>query len=241
MNPSQAPDLPRRQIVAISYAALNPPDAVWRRYLAEIRKLKERGELTEEQVGLLLFSPDARLELMNATSGDPAALATGTIAEILGHAEASARAETEKERDEERAGREEAEEQISAAERRTEAEAERSKAIIVARERRTEKWSVRLAAAGSWLIFGLLALLVLGACASAANGLFPESWSKLIPLGSALVFLLALASAATLIGGWNLLGARRWVARKVLPAAWSVLKRLFEDREEPPFGDGRDR
>lgn len=71
MNPSQVPDLPRSQIIATSFAALNPPDEVWRKYLAEIRHLQERGELTEEQVGLLLYSPDARLELMNATSGDP--------------------------------------------------------------------------------------------------------------------------------------------------------------------------
>jgi hypothetical protein len=86
MNPSQAPDLPRRQIVAISYAALNPPEEVWRKYLAEVRRLQERGALTEEQVGLLLYSPDARLELMNATSGDADALATGTISQILQHA-----------------------------------------------------------------------------------------------------------------------------------------------------------
>lgn len=229
MNPSQAPDLPRRQIVAISYAALNPPDEVWRRYLTEIRKLKERGKLSEEQVGLLLFSPDARLELMNATSGDPAALATGTIAEILGHAEASARADAEKERDEERERREEAERRISEAEERAEAEAERSRELIAARVRHREDWSRRLAEAVSWVAFGVLCLLVLGACASAADGLFPKSWSKLIPLGSTLVFLLALASAVSLIGGWNLLTARRWAARRFLPGFKALLEKLLPD------------
>lgn len=132
MNPTQAPDLPRGQIIATSYAALNPPDAIWRRYLAEIRRLQDRGELTEDQVGLLLFSPDARLELMNATSGDADAFAEGTIAQVLQQAEAAARAEVEDKLSEETDRRENAEVAIAAEQRRAAKEVEKAQKIAAA-------------------------------------------------------------------------------------------------------------
>ncbi len=242
MNPSQAPDLPRRQIIAISYAALNPPDEIWRLYLAEVRKLKDRGALTEEQVGLLIFSPDARLELMNATSGDPEALATGTIAHILDHSEATARAEAEAERDHERARREEAESRIAAEQERARTEAERFQSLAAAHERRLEKWSRHLAGGASWIAFTLCALILLAAFAVAADGLFPASWSKLIPLGSALLFLLALGSLASLLNGWNLLAARRWLAGVLHRPSHRLIRRCFSEPEacEQQYEDERD-
>ena len=35
-KPLSAPDLPRKRIIADCYAALNPPDSLWRRFLTEI-------------------------------------------------------------------------------------------------------------------------------------------------------------------------------------------------------------
>jgi hypothetical protein len=212
MNPSQAPDLPRRQIIAISYAALNPSDEVWRKYLVEIRRLQERGELTEEQVGLLLFSPDARLELMNATSGDPGALASGTINQVLSYAEAAARAEVEAELERERSRRAKAEEQATADRNRAEDEVRRAREIADRHRTRLDTRARELAVAVSWGGFGLLFIITLLACGAAAQGVFPASWSRVIPFGSVFVFLLALASLANLIAGWSLLDVRRSLA-----------------------------
>ncbi len=215
MNPTQAADLPRSQIVAISYAALNPPDDVWRKYLSEIRRLQEKGELSEEQVGLLLFSPDARLELMNATSGDVGAFATGTIAQVLRHAEESARAEVEEELERERARREQAEIKAASETDRAAAEAARVQRLTDQHTDRLDTRASELAGFASWAAFGVAVVLLFAACAAAAQGVFPSSWSRVVPLGSALVFLLGLTGLISLATGWNLLVTRRWLAGRL--------------------------
>lgn len=233
MNPAQAPDLPRRQIVAISYAALNPPEEVWRKYLTEIRQLQERGELTEEQVGLLLYSPDARLELMNATSGDADRMAVGTVAQVLRHAEEAARAEVERERDLERSRRERAEEAAAAENQRAAAEVAKAQRMADAHGSRLDSRAREIATFLSWVIFFLSAMILLFACAAAAEGLFPASWSRAIPFGSALVFVLALSGLASLLTGWNLLASRRSLAAYLEPRASRLLHRLFGPTESP--------
>jgi hypothetical protein len=78
-------------------------------------------------------------------------------------------------------------------------------------------------------------LLLLVACAAAAQGLFPSSWSRLIPLGSGLVFLLALSGVVNLVTGWNLLVSRRWVAARLMPPLREALRRWLA----PPTGEDR--
>lgn len=231
MNPAQAPDLPRRQIIAISYAALNPPDDVWRHYLAEIRRLQERGELTEEQVGLLLFSPDARLELMNATSGDVEALATGTIAQVLERAEAAAREEVEQELSRERERRAEAEREAAAERGRATTEARRVERLTTRHADRLDRLAGRIADGLAWIAFAFAAALLLVASGAAAQGIFPSSWSRAIPFASALVFVITLLGLLSLLTGWNLLRSRRWLAELLVPRIDSVLHRLFGLRE----------
>lgn len=227
MNPSQASDLPRRQIIAISYAALNPPDDVWRKYLAEIRRLQERGELSEEQVGLLLFSPDARLELMNATEGDAEALATGTITEVLRRAERAARAEVEDELKRERALRKRSDAVAAAEKNRASAEAVRAERVAARHADRIDARADQLASVISWTAFGFAVMLLVAACVAASQGLLPSSWSKLVPLGSGLVFLLALSGVVNLVTGWNLLVARTWFAANLTPRLRRALGRWF--------------
>jgi hypothetical protein len=227
MNPSQASDLPRRQIVAISYAALNPPEDVWRKYLTEIRRLQERGELSEEQVGLLLFSPDARLELMNATDGDADALATGTIAEVLRRAEGAARAEVEEKLKRERVLRERSDSVASAEKDRARAEAARAQRVAARHADRLDARADQLASVISWTAFAAALLVLLAACAAAAQGLFPSSWSTLVPLGSGLVFLLALSGVVNLVTGWNLLVARVWLVARLSSRLRPALRRWF--------------
>ncbi len=233
MNPAQAPDLPRRQIVAISYAALNPPEEVWRKYLTEIRLLQERGELTEEQVGLLLYSPDARLELMNATSGDADQMAVGTVAQVLRHAEEAARAEVERELDLERSRREQTEATAAAEKEHAASEVARARRLADAHSTRLDTRAREVAAFLSWAVFFVSAVILVIAFAAAAEGLFPASWLRAIPFGSALVFVLALSSLVSLLTGWNLRASRRSFAANLEPWASRLLHRWFGPTELP--------
>jgi hypothetical protein len=215
MNPHQAPDLPRRQIIATSYAALNPPEAVWRKYLREIRKLNERGEISDQQVGLLLFSPDARLELMNQTSGDPDAYVHGTAAQVLAHAEQAARAEVESMLKQERARCEEMEAAVHQERQRAELEAQKATDIAVAHGHRRAWLAHQVAAGISWISVALAGMLLALGAGLATQGLFPASWARAIPFATALVLLALLAGLASSLSGWNLFSSRRKLAAKL--------------------------
>jgi hypothetical protein len=108
-QPSRAPDLPRKRIIANCYAALNPSNDLWKLYLSEIDRVQKEGEISEEDFNLLRFSTVARSAVMDATFGDPEAFTEGTVQEVLEKAQASARAQTEAALSTEREKREEAE------------------------------------------------------------------------------------------------------------------------------------
>lgn len=82
--PLGSPELPRAEIIAACYAALEPSEPLWAKYLAEIDKLKQLGTITPRDHELLRFSLRAREELMDLTLGSEDALLTETIPEILG-------------------------------------------------------------------------------------------------------------------------------------------------------------
>lgn len=81
--PMQAPDLPRKRIIAACFAATQPDDGLWQRYLAEIQKLKATETVTPDDYFLLRHSLQARAALMDLTLGDEKAFAGGTVQEIL--------------------------------------------------------------------------------------------------------------------------------------------------------------
>jgi hypothetical protein len=94
-KPMSAPDLPRKRIIAECYAALNPPDGLWKHYLGEIDKLQQRGGISEEDYYLLRYSMEARTGLMDLTYGDASVFTEKTVEQILEKARAAARAQTE--------------------------------------------------------------------------------------------------------------------------------------------------
>ena len=108
-KPLAAPDLPRKCIIADCYAAMNPSDRLWRRYLEEVDRLEKDGTLSEDDYYLLRFSTTARNTLMDLTLGDSEVFSEGTVQEVLKAAEAAARAETEAVLSVERLARESAE------------------------------------------------------------------------------------------------------------------------------------
>lgn len=170
-KPSLAPDLPRRLIIADCYAALNPPDTLWRLYLQEIDSLQGKGTIADDDYHLLRFSSEARALLMSKTLGDPAAFAEGTVAEVLDAAKREIRRESEKRLREERR-------------RRRRSDRARYRAIRAAEETRASlEFRVnsvcgRVAAIGSGALFALGLAVQLGFAAL----LFPGLTHPLDPL-----------------------------------------------------------
>ncbi|MBI3662002.1 MAG: hypothetical protein HY234_02990 [Acidobacteria bacterium] len=68
-----APDLPRRRLIADAYAAMEPPDELWKAYLVEIARLETKGEISAEDYMLLRHVLSAKAALMDLTKGDASA------------------------------------------------------------------------------------------------------------------------------------------------------------------------
>ncbi len=94
-NPTKAPELPKRRLIVDSFAAMEPPEGLWTKYLAEIARLEASGSVSAEDYYVLRYSASVRPALMDATRGDPSAFTEGTVAEILEVAKEHARAELE--------------------------------------------------------------------------------------------------------------------------------------------------
>jgi hypothetical protein len=98
-KPQAAPSLPRRQILADCFAALEPGGRVWDRYLEEINRLGSRGRASENDLMLLRYSTEAQRSLMDRTMGDPDQVTAETVVEILDKVKANILSPAEHERD----------------------------------------------------------------------------------------------------------------------------------------------
>ncbi len=81
--PGARPSLPRKLLIADSFAALNPSNQLWDKYLSTIDRLEKQGEVTSDQVTALIFSTVARAEFLDLTLGDPDAVKEETVTEVL--------------------------------------------------------------------------------------------------------------------------------------------------------------
>ncbi len=95
-KPLRAPDLPTKYVLADAFAGLNPPESIWRAYIAEINKLEAGGGITTEDYYLLRYSPAALEALMGFTQGGCRPFLEGSVPEILAQAGAAQRAEAER-------------------------------------------------------------------------------------------------------------------------------------------------
>ncbi|UII54482.1 hypothetical protein LS684_12445 [Cytobacillus spongiae] len=82
-NPSNAPDLPRKRLVAQTFAASNPQEHLWSRYIETVGVLESTGSISEEDVVRLRYGQSAPYFLMEKTLGDDKAISIGTVQEIL--------------------------------------------------------------------------------------------------------------------------------------------------------------
>lgn len=81
--PMGAPSIPMREVLAFSYAALQPSKSIWDKYLAELEKLENVGTITVRDLQLLRSSQLAQEELMSLTLGEEDSLSEQTISEVL--------------------------------------------------------------------------------------------------------------------------------------------------------------
>ena len=81
--PLGAPAVPAEELLALSYAALEPSKGLFERYLREIDKLVDQGKITERDHQLLRSNQLASEELMNLTLGEEDALSEQAVTEML--------------------------------------------------------------------------------------------------------------------------------------------------------------
>ena len=81
--PLGAPDVPMAELLAISYAALEPSAPLFEKYLSEIDRLEQQGKITARDHQLLRSSHLVPEELMNLTLGEEEALTEQTVTETL--------------------------------------------------------------------------------------------------------------------------------------------------------------
>jgi hypothetical protein len=92
-NPTRAPDLPVKRLIADAYASLQPSEDLWKRYLAELAKLRAARNVEEGDYLLLRHSVSAKRALMDLTHGDEQAFTEGTVADVLAVAKETVRAD----------------------------------------------------------------------------------------------------------------------------------------------------
>ena len=81
--PLGAPAIPTAELLAFSYAALQPSKKLFEKYLIEIEKLEKSGKIDARDHQLLRSSQLAQAELMNLTLGEEDALTEQTLTETL--------------------------------------------------------------------------------------------------------------------------------------------------------------
>ena len=81
--PMGATSVPVTQLLAFSYAALQPSGKLLDKYLKEIDRLESQGSITESDHQLLRISPLVHGELMSLTLGEDDALTEETVTETL--------------------------------------------------------------------------------------------------------------------------------------------------------------
>jgi len=185
-KPTSAPDLPRKRIIADCYAATRPTERLWRLYLEEIDRLKQKDGLTPDEYYLLRYSIATESALMEITMGEVEGFTQGTVPEILERVLSVIEAKKQAEVDTERAVREATEGELEALRKRD----DRRRARIKARAQRYASSTVL------GIKISLIVVLALATVYSFGWGLpfvnIPgESYLAIVPLLILLAFSIA--------------------------------------------------
>jgi hypothetical protein len=179
--PMGAPNLPTIEVLAFSYAALQPSRELLDKYLKEIDKLEEKGKITERDHQLLRSSTLAQDELMKLTLGDDEALTEGTVIETLERVSSEMKKEeSEKLSAEQAAHRKTQDELLSERELKR-----RVQERLYWRCRQKSKWM-------SWTPFALvLFLLIVGLLEGLGLRLTNPRFGSVLALGSGVLLVLS--------------------------------------------------
>jgi hypothetical protein len=208
-NPTRAPDLPQKLLLADVYAAMQPPDALWMAYLAEIARLQEQGSITTDEYFTLRYSLTARRTLMDLTAGNAAAFTEGTVAEVLRVAKENLLADLEEQLARERKKVHDAEQTVVSLEERE-----------VARRERIATRAARVASVTSRIVcVALLAFFTAGALLTFPWSLpqFKHAWYRYLTTTVLAAFFVY--TLANITWGSSIRSIResleRWLARQV--------------------------
>lgn len=206
-DPTGASDLPRKQMIADSSAAMDPPRSFWHRVQREAERLRKSGSITNEDLVLLRSSMAARQALTSAPHGDPEIFTEGTVPQVLARARTNAAAEAEAEaREDTRAAQEQ-------------------------RYRELAQGGARVATAA--LCLPVAVALVVGLSVSAGN-LLPPSWRAAVPVPVSTCIALALVLGLTqAIAGVSLLDLARRLRRVLADTIFNLMLGILSPREDP--------
>ena len=208
-NPTQAPELPQKLLLADAYAAMQPPDTLWKAYLAEIARLEEQGRITTDEYFTLRHSLTAKRALMDLTAGDTAAFTEGTVAEVLRVARESLRADLEEQLARERSKLKDSEERVTTLEQQQ-----------IARRERIKARGARVATVGSTVAcLGVLVFLAAGALLTFPWSLpqIKQAWYRYLTTGLLACFFVF--TVANIAWGTSVRSLResleRWLERRI--------------------------
>jgi hypothetical protein len=214
--PNEAPDLPRKQLLAHSYAALLPEDAVLDKYLQKIQELKEKGQIGEEDYIYLRSLQDVGRVVADVSMNDEKVFTEADVEEIRRRKEAEIEARAveaeekakraEQERKEAEKRRAEKEKLATEAKRRAEREERR-------RRKREQRDRERAESVGWWterVVWGLLMISLLAGAWLTLLEFLSEQTPNRNKIGiGVLLFLSGLG------GGINALVTSNSAARKI--------------------------
>ena len=85
-QPHDYPDVPRTQVIADCLAALSPSSDLWERVLQETERLAESGTVTQDDLAVMRWAPEARRAVMDATLGETRKVTEKTVLDAVNRA-----------------------------------------------------------------------------------------------------------------------------------------------------------
>ncbi|MBN2563620.1 MAG: hypothetical protein JXQ75_22095, partial [Phycisphaerae bacterium] len=220
--PLGASSIPMTEVIAFSYAALQPSKGLLDKYLGEIDKLEKQGTITERDHQLLRSSDLAQRELMNLTLGEEDALTDQAVTETLSRVTSEIKKEeSEKYRAEQDAHR------------KTQNELASERANKQSVQSRLYWRCRRRANACAWTVSLAIALLIVAGLVAGIGLTATNPWlGWLLAIGTA---ALIVATLGNLIGGATVAGLHGWVQARCL--TWFLTRESAStglDLEEVP-------
>ena len=202
-EPMETPSIPTSQLLAISYAALEPPSELLEKFVTEIDRLATQGSITARDHQLLRSSPLVYGDLMHMTLGEESALTEETITEALSRVKNEIRKEESERLTAEQRDHKETRDALGEEEKRSRKVARR---LYVRCQRRAAKW----ARYGSSMLTALLFVGVL----SGVNSYFDVPTISFLSLVIFVPF--GLMTFLNLFGGITVKGIHDWLESRFM-------------------------